>query len=268
MVKNIVPLLMVLAVSLVAAKQQQPPGAGGPPPGPAGPVAQGFSFFFWGDWGENIPANESLALGNSGIAFEESLVAAQVTAYSKIYKPSFYCLLGDNFYNTGVTSTTDPLWNDYYENVYTDPVTMVPWYVVFGNHDYYGKHNPQPEIDFYKEGRDSRWTFPDYQYTRVWKIPGTSKTLQIVFINTVTLCPEAEYGTNDDKIPWPVNPTKTYPNTDPVSNNTDHLIAGPTLNYIDNTLNASTADILLVAGHYHGTLYECREIACDTEYPC
>jgi tartrate-resistant acid phosphatase type 5 len=245
MVNTIVSLLLVLAVSHVAAQQ----GTRNLEK-PANPV-NSFSFFFWGDWGENIPANQSLAEGNSGVDYEEALVAAQVTAYSKLYKPSFYVLLGDNFYNKGVTSTTDPLWNDYYENVYSDPATMVPWYPVFGNHDYYGQHNPQPEIDFYLEGRDSRWTFPDYQYTRIWKIPGSKKTIQIFFINTVTMCPESEYGTTDDKIPWPANPTKAYPNPNPTSNITDRLIAGPTVQWVERALNASTADWKIVAGHYH-----------------
>ena len=250
--QSLAVLLSVVAVAATSAewKDESRDLKGNPPTNGVTPCgAKCFSFFFWGDWGKNIPTGDP---GNSdGINYEEENVAAQVTSFSKILNPSFYVLLGDNFYDKGVKSTTDPLWNAYYTSIYSDPATQVPWYPVFGNHDYYGLHNPQPEIDFYKEGRDNRWTFPDYQYTRTWRVPGTGKTLQIFFINTVTLCPESEYGTNDDKIPWPPNPTKKFPNPDPKASIQDHFIADPTLNWIDRALNASTADWKIVAGHYH-----------------
>ena len=195
----------------------------------------GLDFFFWGDWGSNVPANES----DSGIAFEGAKVAKQINVYAEALKPEFMVLLGDNFYQNGVNSTTDPLWQQVYRSLYTAPATYVPWYPVMGNHDYYGQ-NPQPEIDYTKEHRDSRWTFPDYQYTRVWEIPGSTKTLQIVFINSVTLCPEA--ASAPTKIHWP-NATE-YPEQ-------IRFIYQPTLQWIEDTLAASTADYLLVAGHYH-----------------
>ena len=195
----------------------------------------GLDFFFWGDWGQNVPGNES----ESGIAYEEANVARQVNHFAEMMKPEFMVLLGDNFYETGVTSTRDPLWAKYYRSLYTAEATFVPWYPILGNHDYYGA-NPQPEIDYTKEHMDNRWTFPDYQYTRVWEIPGSSKTLQIVFINTPALCPEAENGPG--KIDWP-NAT-LYP--DQIK-----FIYQPTLQWIENTLQASTADYLIVAGHYH-----------------
>ena len=195
----------------------------------------GFDFFFWGDWGNNVPANES----ETGIAYEENLVAKQMNMYAEMIKPEFFIPLGDNFYWTGVDSTTDPLWEQYYRSLFTSPATFVPWYPVLGNHDYYGGH-PQAQIDYTKEHRDTRWTFPDYQYTKIWEIPGSTKTLEIVFINTVSLCPEAL--AKPSQIPWP-NAT-LYPEA-------IEFIYQPTLQWIENTLAASTADVLLVAGHYH-----------------
>jgi len=109
---------------------------------------------------------------------------------------------------------------------------------VFGNHDYFGG-NPQSEINYYKQHRDNRWTFPDYQYSRKWNIPGSDLTLEIIFTNTPALCPEAQSGTGPMAIPWP---------TDPV---TQKFIWQPTLQWIENAIEASTADILMVAGHYH-----------------
>ena len=196
-------------------------------------AGNGMNFFFWGDWGQNVPANES----ESGVGYEEKKVATQVEAFAAMMKPAFFCLLGDNFYEIGVQNTTDPLWQKYYRALYTAPDTYVPWYPTLGNHDYYSGPSPQAEIDYYKERKDNRWTMPDYQYTRTWNIPGSSKTMQIVFINTPAICPEAESGVG--KINWP---------TDPVQ---QAFIWQPTLQWVENTLAASTADLLIVSGHYH-----------------
>jgi len=42
-------------------------------------------------------------------------------------------LPGDNFYENGVDSVDDPLWNTRYCSVYTDPALLdVPWYAILG----------------------------------------------------------------------------------------------------------------------------------------
>jgi tartrate-resistant acid phosphatase type 5 len=119
--------------------------------------------------------------------------------------------------------------------------------VIIGNHDYYQPGNPQAQIDYYHQGRDTRWTFPDYQYTKTWNIPYSTRTLQIVFINTVTLCPEGRSG----GIGFPPNLNNTYPNTDPAAQRINDLYRQPTLQWIKNQLQTSTADFLIVAGHYN-----------------
>jgi hypothetical protein len=185
----------------------------------------GLNFFTFGDWGDNV--------ATSPIPFEEGVIAKQINKYADQIKPSFFAVLGDNFYNNGVVNTTDPLWTNYYTSIYTSSGTFVPWYPVFGNHDYYAPGSPQAQIDFFYQYRDTRWTFPDYQYTRKWSIPGTQKTLEMVFINTVALCPEVSAS----NIGWP---TTTQAIT---------LIWQPVAQWIKNTLEASTADYLLVSGN-------------------
>jgi hypothetical protein len=244
MLQSVTSLLVVVFIFALAsvcdAKGVKGPGANtGVNPKPA----QELDFFFFGDWGYNVPANES----ESGIAYEGAKVAAQVNTFATKVRPQFIAALGDNFYNNGVVSTTDPIWELYYRSLFTATATFVPWYPVFGNHDYYLTHTPQAEIDYYKQHLDSRWTFPDYQYTRTWNIPGSTQTMQIVFINTVTLCPESHAS----QIGWPTNANDDYPVLDPTSNALDRLIWQPTLQWIENTLAASTADVLIVAGHYH-----------------
>jgi hypothetical protein len=238
-------MLVVVWVPLILAVITAPLCRAKTPLAKRKPKVTALTFIYFGDWGHNVPANTSMANGNSGENFEEQTVANQITNYSKIFSPKFYIAGGDNFYQNGVVSTTDVLWDSYYRRVFTDPVTFVPWYPIFGNHDYYLTGQPQAQIDYYKQQIDSRWTFPDYQYTKTWNVPLSSKTFQVVFINTVTICPESRAST----IGFPPNPNNTYPN--PTNPRGDYLIRQPTLQWVENTLKSSTADYLFVAGHYH-----------------
>lgn len=192
----------------------------------------GLDFFFWGDWGHNVPSADPV----TGQKYVQLAIAKQIGNFAAVVRPSFMCLLGDNFYNSGVNSTTDPLWDSYYRRVYIDPATYVPWYPVFGNHDYYQPHGrPQAQIDFWKKHMDSRWNFPDYQYTRKWLIPGTNKSLEIVFINTITLCPEIRSG----QIGMPTSQSAVT------------SIWQPVQKWIASALASSTATYTLVVGHYN-----------------
>ena len=151
-------------------------------------------------------------------------------------KPDFFVALGDNFYNNGVTSDVDPLWKLYYRDLYTAPATQVPWYAVLGNHDYYGTHTPEAQINYYLNKRDKRWNLPSHQYTKTWSIPGThGMTLQIVFIDTVQLAPMEKCS-------------DTGMSCDPA---VQAQQVQPYLDWFEKTLKASKATYLIVAGHYH-----------------
>lgn len=61
---------------------------------------------------------------------------------------------GDNIYEEGVESVTDPLWSSRYCSVYTDPSILdIPWYAILGNHDYYSGYVLQ---NGRRGGRDGR----------------------------------------------------------------------------------------------------------------
>jgi hypothetical protein len=94
--------------------------------------------------------------------------------------------------------------------------------------------NPEAQIDYTRNHRDSRWTMPDHLYHAVYRIPNTNNlTLEIVFLDTVLLAP----AENPDVQPggkWAVTPTQIQ----------------EYLHRLESILSKSNATWLLVAGHY------------------
>ena len=207
----------------------------------AQPSQNQLTFFFYGDWGHNVPANVS----ESGIAFEEVKVANAVAAKAAELSPSFFVMLGDNFYESGVASIEDPLWQAYYKNIYNSPSTELPWYLILGNHDYYGGHTVLPQIEYTNapQNSDGRWNMPSNFYNKVFPVPGTKRTVEIFFVDTVILAPNAE------------NPSKTgLPPANPDGSTSDVqlILMKPYLDMLEKQLKNSKADYKIVAGHYHG----------------
>lgn len=116
--------------------------------------------------------------------------------------PSFVLALGDNFYSNGVSSATDSLWNYLWKDVYlTYPALNIPWYPVFGNHDYGGGATAvQAQIDRYHAHTDDDiWMFESTNYTRRFSIPGDQgASVMIVFIDTTTLAPSLNKCCNEN----------------------------------------------------------------------
>jgi len=80
----------------------------------------------------------------------------------------FLTFSGDNFYHHGVKNVDDPRFNETFENAFTAKSLMTPWYFCAGNHDHKG--NVSAEIAY--SSRSKRWNFPNFYYTKSWKIPG------------------------------------------------------------------------------------------------
>lgn len=109
--------------------------------------------------------------------------------WGNLYQPHFVVALGDNIYEEGVESVVDPLWTSRYCSVYTDPSLLdIPWYAILGNHDYYSGHS-EAQIEYYRERMDpaQRWVMPDHYYTFRWPDVGGGRSLQIVFLDTIQL---------------------------------------------------------------------------------
>ena len=128
------------------------------------------SFISYGDWGAR---NDN-----------QKLVADSIAKYTDIYNSSFNLVLGDNFYEEGVTSTNDKLWETNYKKVYKN---NNPWYVILGNHDYYG--NVSAQIAY--TGMDDRWNMPSNNYVIV------RDNLKIIMVDTQILDPGCSDVTAD-----------------------------------------------------------------------
>jgi len=106
------------------------------------------SFIVMGDWGKY-----------GGEA--QRPVADAINETSNKFHAQFIITTGDNFYPSGVSSTTDPHWKLSFEDVYNKEGHQVTWFPVLGNHDY--GLNPQAEIQYSSVSK--RWKMPARYYT-------------------------------------------------------------------------------------------------------
>ena len=109
--------------------------------------------------------------------------------YAIVHPIDFLVALGDNFYNNGVASTKDPLWKSLYRDVYNYPSLQVPWYAIFGNHDYgsnKGLGSTQAQIDFGENKLDNRW-HAGHCYIKSYTLEDHHTTIDIVFVDTTLI---------------------------------------------------------------------------------
>jgi tartrate-resistant acid phosphatase type 5 len=134
------------AAALASARTPEPPGRTAP--GAVSAPAGSFDFLLIGDWGR----------GGNRI---QRQVANAMGAWSEAHPARFVLSAGDNFYEFGVSSATDPAWRKSFEDVYVARALQVPWYVALGNHDYRG--NVEAQIEYSR--RSARWRMPARYYT-------------------------------------------------------------------------------------------------------
>lgn len=113
-------------------------------------------FFTIGDWG---------AFQKESISIMKQ-VSSRMSELSKRQKPEFILTLGDNFYDRGVKSIYDPLWNTSWRDIFIKPhanMRNIEWRAVLGNHDYYGGYK---SIEAQKERTafDKNWYLPKENY--------------------------------------------------------------------------------------------------------
>ena len=121
------------------------------------------TFICFGDWGRD---------GNFG----QKETAEQMGIYAEKNEADFILTLGDNFYETGVTGTDDPKWQNSFENIYTAPSLQIPWYVTLGNHDYGG--SIQAQINYSRISK--RWNLPARYYSFEKNIDESARVLFVI----------------------------------------------------------------------------------------
>ncbi|KAL5022375.1 hypothetical protein ScPMuIL_001530 [Solemya velum] len=138
-----------------------------------------------------------------------------------------FIVLGD--WGGRVENVNDKRFRDTFEDVFDSPYFNIPWYMLAGNHDHRG--NVSAQIAYSQIS--SKWTFPHYYYKQTKRIVGSNVTLDILMLDTVILCGQAD----DEMVQQPTG----------VSNQT---FAEQQWAWLTNELATSRATYLLVAGHF------------------
>ncbi|XP_070562294.1 tartrate-resistant acid phosphatase type 5-like [Ptychodera flava] len=175
-----------------------------------------------GDWGGVMHSPYTSAV--------EVAVAKAMGDVADLFQSEFTVSLGDNFYEYGVQGVDDPRFKRTFEDVFTAESLQNPWYILPGNHDYYGNVNAQVEYS----SKSERWVFPSLYHSHRFTLPESRTTLLLVLIDTVMLC-----GIPQDNIPGVAL-------TGPLEEDK----ATQQWQWIENTLNTSSDDYIVVAGHY------------------
>ena len=167
----VVALVAVTAVSVVLTRSHVPPPRSGPLPTAAELTVDNatLTFVAIGDWGRGGDDHQR-AVGDT------------LGGVAAIVNSSFVVSVGDNFYDYGVSSARDPLFDDSWRLVYTHPALAgLQWYAVAGNHDYRGSLRGQIEYSH------PRWSMPGLNYSLTWgNTSSPASCVAAVFIDT---CP-------------------------------------------------------------------------------
>ncbi|XP_064604998.1 tartrate-resistant acid phosphatase type 5-like [Liolophura sinensis] len=160
----------------------------------------------------------------------EHAVATQMGIFVRDHGSQFILALGDNFYWKGVKDVDDPRFEQTFESVFKNPSLQIPWYVLAGNHDHYG--NVSAQIAYTKKSK--RWNFPELYYSLSMPIPGSTSFVDIIMIDTVTLCGN----------------TKSDASSEPPSEPDDVQLAEDQWAWLESKLQSSKGLYLVVAGHF------------------
>ncbi|MDE8348464.1 MAG: metallophosphoesterase [Acidocella sp.] len=180
------------------------------PLAPASADAAPLNFVLIGDWGRKGHDNQT------DVAEQMGKTAAAINS-------QFTISLGDNFYENGVESVTDPHWQKSFEQVYTAAALQSPWKITLGNHDYRG--NVQAQFDYAKQSQ--RWQLPARYYQETYALPDGGKA-DVFYLDTSPFI-KAYSGTKVD---------------------TSGQDSDAQLRWLDAALAASTAPWKIVIGHH------------------
>ena len=155
------------------------------------------------------------ALGDSGLASPaRNAVLQQLANQYRQWPAAWMFLLGDNFYNDGVDSTSDENWQLHFEQPFNDKTFPCPIYACLGNHDYFG--NVAAQIEYSQ--LQPRWKMPSAYYSFTQQV-SAEKNAEFFVLDTTPI-EEGDYST------------------------------GTQIRWLDNKLQESRADWKIVIGHH------------------
>lgn len=124
---------------------------------------------------------------------DQFIVAKQFAIAAEAVNAQFVLNTGDNFYYCGIEAKDSEWWQTTYENVFSEPSMMVPWFNTLGNHDYGYPTSVQAQIDYVSPNKN-RWILPDRYYYRRITFPGQVNISLIVLDSSPC---QADYRSDD-----------------------------------------------------------------------
>jgi len=94
------------------------------------------SFLVLGDWG----FDEDLHGNVNDTGCQRAIADRMLEKFEELGDVQFIINVGDSFYPQGLKGPDDPQWDTKWRNIYHEKLRSVPWYSVYGNHDYH--HDP------------------------------------------------------------------------------------------------------------------------------
>ncbi|GMH79412.1 hypothetical protein TrST_g8542 [Triparma strigata] len=184
------------------------------------------NFLVMGDWGGSDKAPYT-TVAEQRTAQGMDKIAGGIGA-------RFTLALGDNFYYSGVTSLDDHRFNDTFENVFIGSNLQGENFfrLLAGNHD----HNGNVTAQILYSNVSSRWHYPDYYYD-FEEAYGNFK-LHVIMLDTVIISGASETKEGVTLMGDEYEAPKCK------------LKADAQIAWLESTLEASDADIIIVAGHY------------------
>ncbi len=161
-----------------------------------------------------------VAIGDTGEGNENQYMVGQAIAELCAQKGcDFGMLLGDNFYDSGVSSVNDPQFQDKFELPYED--IDFPIYIALGNHDYGGNGIG---VDF--DTKKAQYQVDYTKLSQIWKLPAKFYSFKLE---------HAEF--------WGLDTNQVM--TDPLNGSSD-----PQKAWLNNGVAASQATWKIAFGHH------------------
>lgn len=148
-----------------------------------------------------------IAVGDTGKGKDgQKTVARNMAEWCTAHGCDFILLLGDNFYQSGVTSVSDPLWAKLFEEPYKD--IQLPFYAILGNHDYggngLGNEFEKASYQILYTEKSSKWKMPAAVY-RIEAGP-----VEIVVLDTNSILYNRKDGQQERVAEWVNKPSKGW----------------------------------------------------------